>query len=204
MAAGTMNESARPRLFLPLSLLFGLLVAACGAQPAEKPPLEGASIGGPFALVNQDGRQVSDRDFQGKYRIVYFGFAQCPDICPTDLANIGQALRQLEKSDPALAAKIQPIFITVDPERDTPAVLKQYAAAFHPRIAALTGTPQQVADAAKRYAVYYEKVPTEGGGYTMNHQRILFLMDPAGKPVAMLPHEDKAPAIAAELKRWVA
>jgi protein SCO1/2 len=201
MAARTMNESAKSRIFLILSLLFGLALAACGTR--EEPPLKGAKIGGPFTLVNQNGRQTSDRDFAGKYRIVYFGFAQCPDICPTDLANIGQALRQLEKSDPALAAKVQPIFITVDPERDTPDALKEYAAAFHPRIAALTGTPQQIADAARQYAVYYEKVPTEGGGYTMNHQRILFLMGPAGEPIAMLPHEDKAPAIAAELVRWV-
>jgi protein SCO1/2 len=198
-----MNEPAKSRIFLILSLFLGLSVAACQGSP-EEPPLAGARIGGPFTLVNQEGRQVSDRSFAGKYRIVYFGFAQCPDICPTDLASIGQAMRMLEKSDPALAAKVQPVFITVDPERDTPETLKPYAAAFHPRIAALTGTPRQVADAAKAYAVYYAKEPTGGaGGYTMNHQRIIFLMDPQGKPIAMLPHENGAEGIVTELKRWV-
>lgn len=198
-----MNETAKSRIFLFLSLVLGLFAAACQSG-SEEPPLAGARIGGPFALTDQDGRQVTDRSFAGKYRIVYFGFAHCPDICPTDLASIGQAMRLLEKSDPALAAKVQPIFITVDPERDTPAALKPYAAAFHPRIAALTGTPEQVKAAAKAYAVYYEKEePTGGaGGYNMNHQRIIFLMDPEGKPMAMLPHEKGAQAIADEIERW--
>jgi protein SCO1/2 len=197
-----MNETAKSRIFLSLSLFLCLSVAACQG-PAEEPPLQGARIGGPFALVDQDGRQVTENSFAGKYRIVYFGFAHCPDICPTDLASIGQAMRLLEKSDPSLAAKVQPLFITVDPERDTPAALKPYAAAFHPRIVALTGSPQQVADAAKAYAVYFAKEPTEGGGYTMNHQRIIFLMDADGKPLAMLPHDKGAQAMVDELKRWV-
>lgn len=202
-----MNETAKSRIFLILSLLLGLLASACQGASTE-PPLAGARIGGPFTLTDQDGRQVTDRSFAGKHRIVYFGFAHCPDICPTDLASIGQAMRILEKSDPKLAARVQPIFITVDPERDTPAALKPYAAAFHPRIAALTGTPQQVADAAKAYAVYYEKEEaSEGGGsgaggYNMNHQRIVFLMDPDGKPLAMLPHDKGAQAIADEIERW--
>ncbi|QAY76901.1 SCO family protein [Sphingosinicella sp. BN140058] len=198
-----MNETAKSRFFLLLSLLLGFLVASCSQGPQQDPPLKGAAIGGPFTLIDQNGKQVRDQDFAGKYRIVYFGFAHCPDVCPTDLAQIGQALRSMEKSDPALAAKIQPIFITVDPERDTPAVLKDYVAAFHPRLIGLTGSPQQIADAAKRYAVYYAKEPTPDGSYTMNHGRILFLMGPDGAPIAMLPHENGAEAIAAELKRWV-
>jgi protein SCO1/2 len=197
-----MNETAKSRIFLILSLFLGLSAVACRDQQ-EEPPLQGARIGGAFTLVDQEGRHVSDRSFAGKYRIVYFGFAHCPDICPTDLASIGRAMRLLEKINPDLAAKVQPVFITVDPERDTPAALKPYAAAFHPRIVALSGTPEQVAGAAKAYAVYYEKQPTEGGGYTMNHQRIIFLMDPEGKPLAMLPHEDGAEGILKELKRWV-
>ena len=88
---------------------------------------------------------------------MYFGFTHCPDVCPTDLAVIGQALRRFEKSDPARAARVAPIFVSVDPERDTPAVLKDYVAAFHPRLVGLTGTPQQIADMAKRYGVYYAK-----------------------------------------------
>jgi protein SCO1/2 len=199
-----MNETVPPRLFRARPALLALLLAACAPGKADEPPLAGSSIGGPFSLVDQNGRAVSDKDFQGKYRIVYFGFASCPDICPTDLAHIGQAMRLFEKSDPARAARVQPIFISVDPERDTPARLKEYAAAFHPRIVALTGTPQQVADAAKAYKTYYAKVPADNGGYQVDHMRIIFLMDPDGKPIAMLPHEKDAQAIAAELDRWVA
>ena len=196
-----MNETAKSRIFLILSVLIGLFAAACsGAR--EEPPLKGAAIGGPFTLIDHDGRQVRDSDFAGKYRIVYFGFANCPDVCPTDLAQLGQALRQLESSDPAVAARVQPLFITVDPERDTPAVLKQYVAAFHPRLIGLSGSPQQIADAAKRYAVYYSKEPTPEG-YRMNHLRVMFLMGPNGEPIAMLPHDQDPQAIAAELKRWV-
>jgi protein SCO1/2 len=198
-----MNETMPPRSIL-FPLLLALLLAACGAGKAEEPPLAGATIGGPFALVDQNNRQVSDKDFAGKYRIVYFGFASCPDVCPTDLAQIGQAMRLFEKSDSARAARVQPIFISVDPERDTPARLKEYAAAFHPRIVALTGTPQQVADAAKAYAIYYSKMPADNGEYQVDHMRIIFLMDPDGKPIAMLPHDKDAKAIAAELERWVA
>jgi protein SCO1/2 len=201
-----MNDTAKPRIFLILSLLVGLLVAACDqtAQGSGKePPLKGAAIGGPFTLVDQNGRPATDRQFQGKYRIVYFGFAHCPDVCPTDLAQIGQALRVLEKDEPALAAKIVPIFITVDPERDTPVVIKEYLAAFHPRLVGLTGTPQQIADAAKKYAIYYAKEPTPDGSYNMNHGRIIFLMGPDGAPLAMLPHDKNPDAIVAELKRWV-
>ena len=197
-----MNETLKSRIFLILCVTLGLAVSACGGA-AEEPPLAGASIGGPFSLVNQDGRAVTDRDFAGSYRIVYFGFAHCPDICPTDLAAVGQALRRFEKDEPALGRRVQPLFVTTDPERDTPPVLKEYVGAFHPRMVGLTGTPQQIADAAKAYGVYYAKAPTEGGDYVMNHSRILFLMGPAGEPIAMLPHEDGAAGIEAALRRWV-
>ena len=197
-----MNETAKPRISLMLSLFLALLSGACGG-PAEEPPLHGAKIGGAWTLVDHDARPVSDRDFAGKYRIVYFGFATCPDICPTDLAKIGQAMRILEKEEPKLAQKVQPLFITTDPERDTPKVLKEYVGAFHPRITGLTGTPEQIAAAAKGHAIFYSKVPTETG-YTMEHQRIVYLLGPQGEPIAMLPHEQGAEAIAAEIERWAA
>ena len=197
-----MNETAKSRVFLVLSLLLGLIVASCGA-PREEPPLKGAAIGGAFTLTDHNGRQVRDQQFAGKYRIVYFGFAHCPNIGPTDLAQTGQALRQFETGNPALAAKVQPLFVTVDPERDTPQVLKQYVSSFHPRLIGLTGTPQQIADIAKKYAVYYAKEPEPNGGYMMNHLRAIFLMGPAGEPIALLPHDQNADAIAAELRRWV-
>jgi protein SCO1/2 len=198
-----MNERAKSRIFLSLSVAGSLVAAGCGGGESEEPPLQGARVGGPFALVDHNGRKASDADFAGRYRIVYFGFAHCPDICPTDLAAIGQALRRFEKEDPARAAKVTPIFITTDPGRDTPAVMKDYVANFHPRLVGLTGTAQQVADAAKRYAIYYEKLPREGGSYVMNHSRIVFLMGPKGEPIAMLPHEEGAPAMAAALDKWV-
>ena len=198
-----MNETATPRLRPILFLFLGLLIAACSGR-SEEPPLEGAAIGGPFTLTNQDGRQVTDRDFAGKYRLIYFGFTHCPDVCPTDLAVIGQALRRLEKSDPAKAARVAPIFVTVDPGRDTPAVLKVYVAAFHPRLVGLTGTPQQVADMIKRYGAYGEKGdPTAGGGYEVNHSRVIELIGPDGKPIALLPYEKGAEQLAAEIGFWV-
>src|SRR3954467_7369032 len=135
-----MNERPKIRALM----LLVLALAACSSRGTE-PPLAGAAIGGPFTLTDQNGRRVSDRDFEGRYRIMYFGFTHCPDVCPTDLAIIGQALRRFEKRDPARAARVTPIFVSVDPERDTPAVLKEYVGAFHPRLVGLTGTQEQIA-----------------------------------------------------------
>lgn len=192
---------------LPLALLLPLAIAACGSQPspgAARPPLAGAAIGGPFALVDGNGRPTTERRFAGRYRIVYFGYTFCPDVCPTDVQVIGAALREVERSDPAKGAKVVPIFITVDPERDTPAVVRQFVAAFHPRMVGLTGTPDQIARVAREYAVYSAKGATQpGGGYLMNHSRQAYLMDPDGKPMALLPTEEGADAVAAEIRRWV-
>jgi protein SCO1/2 len=198
-----MNETRFPRLRSIRLLSLALALAACSGA-AEEPPLKGASIGGPFTLTNQDGQQVTERDFAGKYRIMYFGFTHCPDVCPTDLAVIGQALRRFEKSDPARAARVVPVFVSVDPERDSPAVLKEYVSAFHPRLVGLTGTPQQVAATVKRYGAYGAKEPAEaGGGYNVDHSRLAELIGPDGKPIALLPYEKGAEAVASELERWV-
>lgn len=198
-----MNETRLHRLRPILLVSLTLVLAACSGG-TEEPPLKGAAIGGPFTLTNQDGRQVTERDFAGKYRIMYFGFTHCPDVCPLDLAVIGQALRRFEKSDPARAARVAPIFVSVDPERDTPSVLKEYVAAFHPRLVGLTGTPKQVADVIKRYGAYGAKGdPTAGGGYNVDHIRVAELIGPDGRPIALLPYEKGAEAVAAELERWV-
>lgn len=185
--------------------LAALSLSACHQKPAEKPPLEGATIGGPFTLIDQDGKPFSSDQLKGKYRIFYFGYTFCPDACPTDMAVLGKAMRQLDKKDPEASAKIQPIFVSVDPARDTPAVLKQFTAAFYPRLIGLTGTDAQIADIAKRYAISYRKQPAPAGtsGYLMDHPRVAFLFDPDGKPIEMLPVDANADAVAADLEKWV-
>lgn len=196
-----MNEK---RAFRILPLLLMLLAAAC-SRDTETPPLQGAKLENAFTLTDGNGRQVSDAQLGGKYRLVYFGFTYCPDVCPVDLQNIGKAMRQLEKSDPKLAERVQPIFITVDPERDTPAVMKQYVSAFHPRIIGLTGTKDQIAAVAKKHGVFFQKEDQPGSSeYLVNHSRIALLFGPKGEPIAIVPHDEGADAIAAELERWVA
>lgn len=179
-----------------------LALAACGTGSTEAPPLAGARIGGPFTLTDQNGKTVTDADFAGKYRIVYFGYTYCPDVCPTDLTKIGAALRTLDKQAPRTAQKIVPLFITVDPERDTPAQLKQYVGNFHPRLVGLTGKPEAIAQVAKAYAIAYMKQPTPSG-YLMGHTQVAYLMGPDGKPITSLPLEKDPPAIVAELEHWV-
>lgn len=156
-----------------------LALSACGAGSSEAPPLAGARIGGPFTLVNQDGKTVHDSDFAGKYRIVYFGYTYCPDVCPTDLTKIGAALRTLDKQAPATAAKIVPLFITVDPERDTLPVLVGYTAAFDPRIVGLSGSPAQIEAAANAYRIYYAK-RVIGDDYFMDHTSTVHVVRPDG------------------------
>ncbi|HEX4738200.1 MAG TPA: SCO family protein [Allosphingosinicella sp.] len=196
-----MNDRAKSLTFL-LSLLLVVPAVSCGRS--EPPPLQDASIGGSYTLTDQNGRTVRDTDFAGKYRIVYFGYTHCPDVCPTDLAAISQAMSLLAKSDPARAARVQPIFITVDPQRDTPAELKNYLAAFSPRLIGLTGTPAQIADAEKKFIVYARKGDVQpGGGYAMDHSRQIVLQGPKGEPLALLPDDQGPKAMAAELARWV-
>ncbi|OBV10200.1 SCO family protein [Erythrobacter dokdonensis] len=182
-----------------------LALAGCNAgAPAAEPPLAGADIGGDFALTSSTGETVRWSDFAGKYRVVYFGYAFCPDICPTDMQRVAQGLKVLKADDPDKAAKTQPIFITIDPERDTPEVVGEFAAAFSPDIIGLTGTPEQIAAAAKAFRVFYAKgEPVEGGGYLVDHSNIVYLFGPEGEPLATLPVDEGADAVAAELDKWV-
>lgn len=190
------------RIFQSVAIAALLALASCGAVPRQEPPLAGARIGGPFALTDQNGKTVRDSDFAGKWRIVYFGYTYCPDICPTDMLKLGQAMKLLDKSDPALAAKVAPIFISVDPERDTPAVLKQFVAQFHPRFTGLTGSLDAIAQVAKEYAVTFRKEPA-GDSYLIGHTQIAYLMDGEGKPITTLPLDKDAAAIADEMRHWV-
>ncbi len=196
-----MNECAS-RPFTLLMLLFALTLAAC-SSPSAPPPLEGATMGGPFTLTDQNGRRVSESDFAGKYRLVYFGYTFCPDVCPVDMQVIGAGLRRFEAQDAARAARVQPIFITVDPARDTPAVLRQFVAAFHPRMIGLTGSEAEIAQVARAYRIFYERGEASPGGYMVNHTRMAVLYGPEGRPIAMIPHDQGPDGVAAELGRWV-
>ena len=155
-----MNENAASRvpLLTPLlALLLALPILAGCRGEAGAPPLQGATMGGPFTLTSHDGRRLSDRDFAGRYRLVYFGFTYCPDVCPVDLQTISAALTRFERDDAERAARVQPLFITVDPARDTPPVLRRYVAAFHPRLIGLTGSEAEIARTARAYGVYFRR-----------------------------------------------
>jgi len=157
------------------------------------------SVGGPFELIDGDGRKVTERNFRGRHMLVYFGFTFCPDVCPTTLFNASAALEEI---GPALASKVRLVFVSIDPERDTPEVVKDYAAHFHPDTVGLTGTPEQVAAAARAFRIYYRKAaPEEDGGYLVDHSSILFLMDGEGRYVTHFGHEATADDMAAALKR---
>jgi protein SCO1 len=209
----------RPFIFalaLGASLVSAASLAGCDglvtSAPPEEPPLTGARIGGPFTLTDQRGNSVSDTDFGGRYRLIYFGYSFCPDVCPVDMNRLMLGLRQFERMDANRARTIQPIFITVDPERDTPAALAPFAAQFHPRLLALTGTPAQISAVADAFVIRYSR--QEGSrpdAYLIAHQQLAYLMGPEGQPLALLPIDDPAtpadegaPAlVAAELDRWV-
>lgn len=190
------------RHFVALMLSLAAPLSGC-SPPPEKPPLAGAAIGGAFNLTNQDGRTTSDRDFSGKYRIIYFGYTYCPDVCPVDVQNLAAGLKLVEQRNPALGARIVPIFITVDPARDTPPVLKQFVSAFHPRMVGLTGSPDAIAAVAKAYAIVARpNKPDANGAYTVDHSRQAYLFGPDGKPIALLSQDDKPEVIAGEIMRW--
>lgn len=188
--------------FFAAALSFTSLVAGCSAPP--EPPLAGSAIGGPFELVDSTGKTVRWSDFEGRYRIVYFGFTYCPDVCPTDIQRMSQGLSLFEREEPALGSKVQPIFISVDPERDTPAMVGEFVANFHPRLIGLTGSPAQVRTAIKNFAAYGEKGESAAdGSYMVNHSTVTLLFGPEGEPLATLPTDQGPEAVAAELEKWV-
>ena len=153
--------------------------AANPISPEEAP----GEIGGQFTLVDQDGQTVTDAQFRGKWLLVYFGYTHCPDACPTALTNMADALDQI---GPSKRQKVQVVFITVDPERDTPAVMKDYVGAFEgANIVALTGTPEQVSVAEAAYRIHARRYERADGDYTMSHAATIDIMDPDGHFVAM-------------------
>lgn len=186
-------------------LALALFAAACspGETAPVRPPLEGARIGGPFALVDQNGVMRTDRDYAGRWRIMYFGYTFCPDVCPVDMQNVGAGLKLFEKTDAARGAMVTPIFVTVDPDRDTPTVLKQFVSAFHSRMVGLTGGAAAIDAVAREYGAVRAKGAETAGGYLVDHSRQAYLMNPAGKPIALLPADQSPQAVADALATWV-
>jgi protein SCO1/2 len=185
-------------VFLAGLVLFSTLVLIVGGRNPVTGVLSPAAIGGPFQLVDQDGRAVSEQDFKGKPFLVFFGFTHCPEICPAALFEMSEVLHKLGPD----AERVNVLFITVDPERDTPAVLKDYLSSFEPQMRGLTGDSAAIAAAEKVYRVYAKKVPLEGGEYTMDHSVLVYLMNKEGRFVAPFNLKRRPEDSAAELRRY--
>jgi protein SCO1/2 len=181
-----------------LFLCFGvvLVVSSRMSTPVAQ---QIAAVGGPFKLIDQNGKAVSDQDLKGRPFLVFFGFTHCPDVCPTTLFDVSEMLRALGPD----ADRTRALFITVDPERDTPAVMKDYLSSFDPHLSGLTGDPAAIATVAKAYRVYYKKVPLDGGEYTMDHTAIVYLMDKDGRFVSPFSLKRGTEAAAADLRRYL-
>jgi protein SCO1 len=202
---GKSAPGGSPRFVLVAAVLAALVILGAGVFLAltlrDNPrgaagTVLASAIGGPFRLTDQNGKTVTDADLKGKWSLVYFGYTHCPDACPTALNDISIALEDLGAKRDA----VRPVFITVDPERDTPEALKAYVTSFDAPILALTGTPDEVAQAAKGYRVYYAKHPEAGGDYSMDHSSVIYVMDPQGRFTASFTHESTPEQIAERLK----
>jgi protein SCO1/2 len=180
-----------------LVLFFGIIlfISGRGASPIGQAI---AGVGGPFHLEDQNGKPVSDQDMKGRPFLVFFGFTHCPDVCPTTLFDMSQLLRQLGPD----ADRTGALFITVDPERDTPAVMKDYLSNFDPHLRGLTGDQASVGAAIRAYRVYAKKVPLPGGDYTMDHTAVVYLMDKAGQFVAPFDLKRTPETAAVDLRRY--
>ena len=158
-----------------------------------------SAVGGPFKLTDQDGKPITDADMKGHPFLVFFGFTHCPDVCPTTLFDVSEVFRSLGPD----AKDVRALFVTVDPERDTPAVMKDYLSSFDPRIVGVTGDDASIKAAEKAYRVYAKKVPLDGGGYTMDHTAIVYLMNKDGHFVAPFSLKRRPEDAAADLRRYL-
>ena len=175
------------------------LIGAAGWIAWDSDHSSQPSIGGTFTLVDQNGRTFTDADLEGKPSLIYFGYTFCPDVCPTSLLLMETAAEKLGPDGPK---KINLVFITIDPDRDKPELMKGYVTSFGPTIEGLTGTPEQVAAAAKAYRVYYQKVPgKDGAPYLMDHSSVIYLLDRHGRFVTHFTDQSKAETIAEAVKR---
>lgn len=198
-----MNRTTRLLLILSafvagLLLCFAvvLIVTDRGGAPIIAAP---STVGGPFALTDQNGKTITDRDLKGHPFLVFFGFTHCPEVCPTALADISDIFDKLGPD----ADKVNALFVTVDPERDTPQALKDYLSSFNPRLIGLGGDAAALADVAKAYRVYYKKVPLKDGDYTMDHTAVVYLMDKNGRFVAPFNMKRTAEAEAADVRGYL-
>jgi protein SCO1 len=207
MARSSKAKSTPPFVLMAVAFV-GVLVLAAGVmigmafrdttKGAAGSPLA-ASIGGGFSLVDQNGKPFTDENLKGKWNLVFFGYTHCPDVCPTTLNDLSLALEQLG----AKKSEVGIVFISVDPDRDTPAVLKSYVEAFGGPIEGLTGPDDAVAKAAQDYKVYYAKHPRSDGGYDMDHSALIYIMDPQGRFTATFTPDDTPDTMAARLKKLV-
>jgi len=199
------KQALIPYLLLVAALAGGLLWHESETVPGlGRSVITGqADVGGPFKLVDQTGKPVSDADFRGRYMLIYFGYSFCPDVCPTTLAVMAQALDKLG----AESRRVVPIFITIDPERDTPQVLADYMKAFGPNFVGLTGSAAAIKDAEKKYRVYAVKKPLDparpNAGYGMDHSSVLYLMGPNGKLISFYDEAISPDQLAKELRQKI-
>ncbi len=196
-----MSSAARPLAIATAfasSLVVGLLVlfwAMGGVSKVAQP----AAIGGPFQLTDQTGKAFTDKDLKGKPTLIFFGYTHCPDVCPTSLFEMSEVLRAMGKD----ADKINAVFISVDPERDTPATMKDYLSSFDPHLEGLSGDPAETAKVITSYRVYAKKVPTKDGDYTMDHTALIYLMDRDGHFVSPFNLKRTPEEAAADLKKYL-
>jgi len=196
-----MDRTTRPLVIVAAfagSLLVGLLLmlwALGGLRNVAAP----AAIGGPFQLTDQAGQTVTEKNLRGRPTLIFFGFTHCPDICPTSLFEISEVLRAMGED----ADRVNAYFISVDPERDTAAALKDYLSSFDPHMSGLTGDPAQIAAVAKAYRVYFKKVPLDDGSYTMDHTAIVYLMDKTGRFVSPFNIKRPTDVAVADLRRYL-
>lgn len=161
------------------------------------PPVAGASVGGPFELIDHNGETVTQDNYAGKAKLIYFGFTYCPAICPTELQKITKVLKQMGKE----AREIQPLFITIDPERDTPDVMQEYVKLFDPRLVGLTGSQEQIDEVLENYKVFAKKVQTaENNDYTMDHSSFIYLMSADDQLISIYRIKDDANYIIADIR----
>jgi cytochrome oxidase Cu insertion factor (SCO1/SenC/PrrC family) len=175
-------------------------IAAYGYDRVFRDELPPVSIGGPFTLTDHNGHTVSNTDFPGQFLVVYFGYTYCPDVCPMSLQTLSDAFDMM---DPALVAKMTPLLISIDPDRDTPEQLKDYVANFHERLIGLTGTRDQIMDVAKKYRVFADKAGDDPESYLMDHTALFYLMAPSGEYLMHAPYTIDPERLAKRLAEYL-